>query len=112
MSVLLQAVLSKAGYRFWNPNTSNAAMARLIRVSEAEKNGMWLYCFFSLLLLVKEYGGFVVRPIMEDLGPSNMQKVEKMMADSLGVDVIDMTYSRENKFDDLVEKVKALEDDS
>lgn len=51
--------------RTWNPNTSKSAVARLIRVSEAENDRMWVRCSFAALAVANLPGGFVVRPILQ-----------------------------------------------
>merc|ERR1712110_552706 len=102
------------GLKFWNPNVSNAFAAKLFRVSEAERNGMWLLCFYHILLLAQKTNGFVVRPILMrksassawEEHPSNMQRVEKLMADQLHVPVYDLQYYPEDSHTKLLERAQ------
>ena len=81
---LKDATLTRKGtrkvVRTWSPNSSDAALGKLIRVSPDEQNGMWLRCLWHSIKLALETGGFLIQPVLDEGKPerlSNMQIVEK-----------------------------------
>ncbi len=70
---------------------------------------MWLRCFWHSIKLALETGGFLIQPVLDEGKPerlSNMQIVEKDMADTLGVPVVQIVYSHEDDLETLMRKLR------